>query len=250
MDRSQLEGIYQDSPSLPSPLRPKRPPIVTVAVIVGTSVLVATTIALIVGRSPTPPQAANTEVETAKREYWDARDKEIEQIFRFDRNPVVLQDPGSLQQLIANEAVRKAETIQEQRRTPGHSAYRKHEAVAMTLAQTNALEKGELARQGQGAKLVWTNSEGKVVSESVSPDKFAAIAVLDLVALDMATTLDSRQTYKLDSILSGSTGLSRALNQTRMSYARYLAAQNLTDPAAEIECLNAARTGATGECGE
>jgi len=163
---------------------------------------------------------------------WSASDRYREYIYRHDRSPKVYSSsPGAMQQLIANEATRKAEAIAQQRTDPNHPGFRKHSSVLWELAAVNGNEKLLLASVGQSATLKYVNSEGKLVEEKISPSKLAALGLIDIAAVEEGQILDIRPDFSLDEII---TTIGQMQRDVRLTRAARLAEQNLTDPAKEL----------------
>ncbi len=163
---------------------------------------------------------------------WSASDRYREYIYRHDRSPKVYSSPpGAMQQLIANEATRKAEAIAQQRTDPNHPGFRKHSSVLWELAAVNGNEKLLLASVGQSATLKYVNSEGRVIEEKISPSKLAALGLIDIAAVEEGQILDIRPDFSLDEII---TTIGQMQREVRLTRAARLAEQNLTDPAKEL----------------
>ena len=163
---------------------------------------------------------------------WSASDRYREYIYRHDRSPKVYSSsPGAMQQLIANEATRKAEAIAQQRTDPNHPGFRKHSSVLWELAAVNGNEKLLLASVGQSATLKYVNSEGRVIEGKISPSKLAALGLIDIAAVEEGQILDIRPDFSLDEII---TTIGQIQRKVRLARAARLAEQNLTDPAKEL----------------
>ena len=187
------------------------------------SLLLGAVLILIVGRTPQTASLGDAPLSETRKSYLEARDHMVELITRYDRNPQVLNQnnkTGLIQKLILNDATRIAEAVNQQRSEPKNPAYRKHESVGYFLAAN-----------GETPTLVWSDG----TKEKLSPSQTMALGLIQMTAVVEAQTLPVRYNFSPAELI---TDLATHQSETRFNYAKYLASQNLSDPAAELQQVN------------
>jgi len=198
------------------------------------SLLIGAVLILIVGRTLQTASLGDAPLSETRKNYLESRDRMVELITRYDRNPQVLNQnnkTGLIQKLILNDATRIAEAVNQQRSDPKNPAYRKHESVAYFLASVNGAKRLLRAANGETPTLVWSDG----TKEKLSPSQTMALGLIQMTAVVEAQTLPVRYNFSPAELI---TDLATHQSETRFNYAKYLASQNLNDPAAELQQVN------------